>query len=65
MTKFNEETYDIQPPIDKTRLILEGISESCSEDLIRLYSTLILNPFLLDSFITTSRLKISLNIFTN
>ena len=39
----------IDPVIDPLYLLLEGVSESCSDEMVRLYLTLIVNPGLEDA----------------
>lgn len=41
---------EIEPPIDPFRLLLDGVIETCSDEMVKLYSILILNPQLDESF---------------
>ena len=40
----------IDPPIDKTRLLIEGVLETCTDEMIRLYILLIANASLDETF---------------
>lgn len=41
---------EVEPPVDPYRFVLDGILQSCTDEMIRLYSILILNPTLDESF---------------
>lgn len=41
---------DLEPPFDLTRLLIEGISETCTDEMIQLYVLLVLNFNLDDTF---------------
>lgn len=41
--------YELEPPVDSTRLLIDGVAESCPNEMINLYITLIFNANLDDS----------------
>lgn len=41
---------ELEPPIDPTRLLFENVAETCTDEMIGLYITLIFNSSLDDSF---------------
>jgi hypothetical protein len=43
-------SVDVEVPIDSNRLLLEGVAETCTNEMINLYITLIFNSNLDDSF---------------
>lgn len=45
-----ESDTEIEPPLDPTRLLFENVAETCTDEMIGLYITLIFNSSLDDSF---------------
>ena len=41
---------DAEPPVDPYRLLIDGIVDTCTDEMIRLYVLLLINPTLDDSF---------------
>jgi hypothetical protein len=46
----NNADLEVEAPIDAFRMLLDGVLETCSDEMIKLYVVLILNPTLDDSF---------------
>jgi len=46
----NNADLEVEAPIDAFRMLLDGVPETCSDEMIKLYVVLILNPTLDDSF---------------
>jgi hypothetical protein len=47
---LDSSSVEVEPPIDPNRFILDGVVETSSDEVIRLYSILILNPSLDETF---------------
>ena len=44
------EPDEVEVPIDKTRLLIEGVAENCTDEMLQLYISLIYNANLDETF---------------